>query len=657
MAQVGFTNTIPAGSTSGPKKWGTIPVGYKIAGRIEFKTTKLYFRENPNWPNYLPAYYQRKIERMQKEGVSIPRTAIYNYWFGDSSGAKIIQGGSFDGIEGQESYEYENYLTEHDTTALSGKDVYLFCDDNFEYVQLLQPWEVTFWCDQYMFFTRINQATGGTVTASPSPALPGTTVTLTATPSTGYRFVGWQTSGPAIANNQFVIQSQDVTVTPVFEKIQYTISLATNKANAGYPVASTLRATYQDDVTLSQSPADGYYFDGWSIDPQVPITNDSFRMPAAGVTVTANYLKRSTCSLSSTTLTGGVGATLTLTTEDSKYTHSYTLDFGGGMSTSGNIAAGTTKVTITAPISWCSYVTNAVKKTGGTLTLTTRRNGVTIGTYSISGLTFAVPSSVVPNLPTPTAEIVRTISGRSYANVGNYYVQNHCGVRIRASATGQYSASINDMKVEIVGYSGGSYNATQAGASLDFTSGLLSIAGTTTIRVTATDSRSRTTVKTITITVTAYNPPNGSLSVWRVDGNRDADDNGDYALFSLTRNYSNIGSNSLATTISCSLGSKSEPGTSGDLLPGNRKTFLLTNEYEITLTLQDQFETTTIKQILPSAKYAIYLSSDGNRIGFMRAATKTPPAGKTGTFEIADHLQIYIGNTTLEDYIRAVMGS
>ena len=39
----------------------------------------------------------------------------------------------------------------------------------------------------------------------------------------------------------------------------------------------------------------------------------------------------------------------------------------------------------------------------------------------------------------------------------------------------------------------------------------------------------------------------------------------------------------------------------------------------------------------------------------MRAATQATPTGKDGTIEFSGDYQLYIGNSTLEDYIRNIV--
>ena len=156
------------------------------------------------------------------------------------------------------------------------------------------------------------------------------------------------------------------------------------------------------------------------------------------------------------------------------------------------VAANTTSVTISIPDSWADAIPNAASKSGGVLTVKTYKsdNSTEIGSYEITGLIFNVRAGLVPTLSDITKSIVRTINGTTYANVGDYYVQNKSGVRIQATAAGVRSSTITKIESTLEGYTGTNYNKTVNNTtSLDYTTGLLSVKGSIKITVKATDSR------------------------------------------------------------------------------------------------------------------------------------------------------------------------
>ena len=176
----------------------------------------------------------------------------------------------------------------------------------------------------YSFSITVTQpSVGGTISCNMSSATPGTTVTLSRTAATGYTFKGWtfSTSVGMVSENQFTMPSSNVTVSATFEKTNYLVSTATNPSGAGIVSVSPGTANMGDQITISQTAGSGYYFNGWTTSPTVTISNNTFTMPASNVTVTANYLKRSTASLNNSTLEGGGTATLTIVADKSSYAH------------------------------------------------------------------------------------------------------------------------------------------------------------------------------------------------------------------------------------------------------------------------------------------------------------------------------------------------
>lgn len=519
------------------------------------------------------------------------------------------------------------------------------------------------------FTITCSSGTGGTLTASKTKASAGTVITLTPKAKSGYE-LNTLTASPSVSISsayKFTMPAANITITATWKLINYALTKKANPIGAGTVSlkrsgSEVTTATKGQTVNASQVPAAGYYFNGWSVSPSSVEINSSgnFTMPAAAVTVTANYLKRSTATIDRATLIGGDTAVMTITADKAAFSHKYQLSFGEGMETEvTDVAAGTATVEIEIPEEWSEELPDEVYRTGGTLTVETYSGETKIGEYVISGLQYMVPVSAVPEVSEILTGIVRTIGGVTYADVGEYYVQSHSGVRIEADAAGVLGSEVESMAVAISGYTGAEYSALVLGDEIDFTSGLLTAAGQTMISVTAVDSRGRSSTETAVITVTAYSAPEGTLDAWRVDVNGDEDDMGQYGKYAMTKRFSQIGTNSLTVTLGCQ-GSTVTPGAdTGDILPGsgNRQNFSLQQEYAVTLTLTDMFETTVITGRLPSAKFIIYVAADGARMAFFKASTQQVPVGKDSTLEISDDTQVYIGTETLEAYIRRIANS
>ena len=138
----------------------------------------------------------------------------------------------------------------------------------------------------------------GSGTASPSAAVVGTEITLTATPNTGYRFKEWEiiSGGVTITNNKFTMPDGNVEVKAIFEKdappapTEYTVTV-TSGGN-GTASASHAKAVVGTEITLTATPNTGYRFKEWEIiSGGVTITNNKFTMPDGNVEVKAIFEK------------------------------------------------------------------------------------------------------------------------------------------------------------------------------------------------------------------------------------------------------------------------------------------------------------------------------------------------------------------------------
>ena len=501
---------------------------------------------------------------------------------------------------------------------------------------------------------------GGTLSLSRDTATMGDEVTITATPAVGYQLTSLTTSPAlAITNNKFVMPASNVTVTAVFEKINYTIAKAASPSAGGTVTTkknntNVNSANYGDSIAVTQTPADGYYFDGWTTSPANLISNNAFTMPAQNVSVTAKYLKRSTATVDKKDLTGGGTVKLTISPDKAAYSHKYKLSFGTNMETSlTSVAAGTTIVNIPVPAAWSNYLTNAATKSGGTLIVETYSGNTKIGTYTITGFTYTVQADAVPDVGTILTSIARTIGGVTYANIGDIYTQGKCGVRVQVNPSGVLSSTITKIEISLSGLYGTAYAATVNNTSADWTSGLLINAGTVTVTVKVTDSRGRTATETEEITVAAYMKPSGTLQVRRVDSEGNDDNLGQYARYAQTNSYTDIGTNSLTVKLKSQNVEESSPPAEGNLLPGQRQLFNRTTEYQIQLILQDAFETVTITTKLPTAQFFFFVSGDGEHVAIGKATNNAlGKNGKLGTIELSGDMQTYVGTTMLEEYIK-----
>ncbi len=139
----------------------------------------------------------------------------------------------------------------------------------------------------------------GTISANPTTAYNGESITLSAMPDSGYALESWSVqdgdgNNIPVTNNQFIMPDSPVTVSATFGT-GYSVSLAAvmNGSISASPTFNTAGAT----VTLTATPATGYAFDSWvvyktdDVNTLIAVTGNTFTMPAFDVTVSAIFSK------------------------------------------------------------------------------------------------------------------------------------------------------------------------------------------------------------------------------------------------------------------------------------------------------------------------------------------------------------------------------
>ena len=165
-------------------------------------------------------------------------------------------------------------------TDLSGKTTYsvsylgydtdtyrlrAYYSDNTEIIS--NEFTVT-WIDSSTYTVTVQNDGNGTASADVTSGAAGTTVTLTATPSSGYQFKEWQvvSGGVTITSDKFTIGTANVVVKAIFEEVpanRYTVTFETNGGSAvvSQSVTDGSKATKPADPTKTD-----YTFDGWYAD-------------------------------------------------------------------------------------------------------------------------------------------------------------------------------------------------------------------------------------------------------------------------------------------------------------------------------------------------------------------------------------------------------
>lgn len=179
----------------------------------------------------------------------------------------------------------------------------------------------------------------GSISISSSRFYAGQTVSVTATPETGYEFAyltvkednGTVTT---IKGNSFVMPMDNVTVSAVFKKSLVLHTVTVNASENGTVTADKSSAYEGDTVTLTVTPEDDYHCYSLTVkdasENTIAVTNNSFTMPDSNVTISAvfrnanlNYYNvivqtatHGTVTASTSSAYGGQTVGLTITPDD-----------------------------------------------------------------------------------------------------------------------------------------------------------------------------------------------------------------------------------------------------------------------------------------------------------------------------------------------------
>jgi len=169
-------------------------------------------------------------------------------------------------------------------------------------------------------YTLSATATHGSVTKTPAKASydQGETVTLTATPDTGYSFSSWSGDASGTSPSTTVLMDRNKSVTANFTANTYTLAVGgTNGSVTRTPDKTSY--THGETVTLTATPNTGYSFASWSGDA-------SGTNPSATVTMDSNKSATANFTPNTYTLTvGGTNGSVTRTPDKTNYTHGETV--------------------------------------------------------------------------------------------------------------------------------------------------------------------------------------------------------------------------------------------------------------------------------------------------------------------------------------------
>jgi len=147
------------------------------------------------------------------------------------------------------------------------------------------------------YVVNVLQAQGGSASADPAGGTAGQVITLSATPNDGYELTGFtvQTENGipvTVTGNTFILPAANVSVTPHFSLISYSVSV-TQTAN-GIITASPTTAHAGETITLSDSPSAGFMLESYNVTwsgGEITVRNNTFTMPAGDVSVTGTFIR------------------------------------------------------------------------------------------------------------------------------------------------------------------------------------------------------------------------------------------------------------------------------------------------------------------------------------------------------------------------------
>nr|MBC8499388.1 hypothetical protein [Candidatus Atribacteria bacterium] len=148
----------------------------------------------------------------------------------------------------------------------------------------------------YTLTTAVNLAGSGSVTGA-GTYNSGETATVTATPTSGWKFTGWSGALTVATNPANISMDANKSVTATFSAVDYTVALLVSPTGTGTTSGGGTTYHVGDSVQIKALANSGYTFVNWTADGAVVSTDatHNFTMPAANVNYTANFIMTYSC--------------------------------------------------------------------------------------------------------------------------------------------------------------------------------------------------------------------------------------------------------------------------------------------------------------------------------------------------------------------------
>ncbi len=296
--------------------------------------------------------------------------------------------------------------------------------------------------EQNVFNVTIDSAiVNGTVTVDKATAAVGDTVTVTATPATGYTLGEITVNGTAIEGNSFTMTAADAVVSATFTKEVYNVTVDSEIVN-GTVTVDKATASYGDTVKVTATPDDGFELSG-----DITVTtasgkgvelaaDNSFTMPAESVTVTAAFISTAAEKYDITVaeaVNGTVKVSTTSTAAGAKVTITATPAEGYEVDTI-KVAGATGEVTVTNNAFTMPEeevtVTVTFKKSVYAVTVA---DGITGGTVTVDKATASMGDTITVTATPDDGYTLKEITVDGTAIEGNTFVMGAADAVVSAT--------------------------------------------------------------------------------------------------------------------------------------------------------------------------------------------------------------------------------
>ena len=291
---------------------------------------------------------------------------------------------------------------------------------------------------QYSVNLSSNPSNGGT-TSGGGTHNSGSSVTITATPNSGYTFTNWTENGSAVSTSSsytFTINGNRTLVAnfAVIPPTQYSVNLSSNPSNGG---TTSGGGTYNSgsSATVTATPNSGYTFTNWTVNGSAVSTSSSYTFTINGNrTLVANFAvippTQYSVNLSSNPSNGGTtsgggtynsGSSATVTaTPNSGYTFTNWTENGSAVSTSSSytftISGNRTLVAnfaVTAPVSTPPTITS-FSPTSGPIGTSVTITGTSFNTTPANNIVYFGAVQTQVSSATQTQLVVTVPKGATY---------------------------------------------------------------------------------------------------------------------------------------------------------------------------------------------------------------------------------------------------